>query len=604
MRARVAVLVAGVVAAAAAWLAASDAHRYANGDTIVPVLSSLRRWTAYYWGQDRFGMLAPLLAFPVRDPLWNLMVQSGIYFAALIAAPLLTAWALLPRRLALTAGLLASAALIALQRVPVVSQLGLGSEPYALALCLAAPAMRRLRSRRADRRHVVAWGCLALALWVNIATVIVVCGWAALRAALTRRGSLRSRLRAGVHAPLFLAGGILAVAHRLLAMLAPREATRYQPEAISEWLDGWSGLLVNAARDFATPGATAALACAAAAGAALLRIGGRRGRAALAIAAALLTLGFAEVLVMGVVRHVHENLLMSRYLFTPLLLLHVAAAGLVVAALHAVRPPARAALRATAALALLGVAATPALRFAPPSPARVRATYLERFGDLDDTLIATGATHLAGMYWTVWPAVFVHQLKHGDEPGYRHVWGLAYRASATERLWRTPPEAMRILAIESQRAHVARLLRVFRLRPTETIDAGEGWTLRRPAAFAAELDDGWHVRADRGPDERWYPRRGGIALATRQAARVTIDLRVEIDPLAGAVELRWNGAPAQTIASPGRHAVRLEGLQAAPGVNVLSVRSERAVETGGVGLADVRIDVDGQACPLPPWGAP
>ena len=41
----------------------------------MPVLVSLQRWTPFYWDQERYGMLIPALALPVRDPLLNLLLQ-------------------------------------------------------------------------------------------------------------------------------------------------------------------------------------------------------------------------------------------------------------------------------------------------------------------------------------------------------------------------------------------------------------------------------------------------------------------------------------------------------------------------------------------------
>ena len=65
-------------------------HRHHHGDSIVPILVSLERWTPFYWEQGRFGMLVPALALPVRHPLANLIVQNtltcALAFAAFFAA--------------------------------------------------------------------------------------------------------------------------------------------------------------------------------------------------------------------------------------------------------------------------------------------------------------------------------------------------------------------------------------------------------------------------------------------------------------------------------------------------------------------------------------
>jgi hypothetical protein len=60
-----------------------------NADSLIPVLVSLDFWLPFYWGQDRFGMLLPLLALPIRDSFWNLIGQNAIgVFLLLVGAHL------------------------------------------------------------------------------------------------------------------------------------------------------------------------------------------------------------------------------------------------------------------------------------------------------------------------------------------------------------------------------------------------------------------------------------------------------------------------------------------------------------------------------------
>ena len=75
-----------------------------NADSLIPTLVSLDYWLPFYWGQDRFGMLLPLVAAPVHDSFWNLVVQNalgvfllfaGVYVAAVRCAarePALVPW--------------------------------------------------------------------------------------------------------------------------------------------------------------------------------------------------------------------------------------------------------------------------------------------------------------------------------------------------------------------------------------------------------------------------------------------------------------------------------------------------------------------------------
>ena len=73
-------------AAAAGWPA--QLH---NADSLIPVFVSLEGWSLFFWGQDRFGMLLPLLALPIRDGFWNLVVHRTCWgrrcsFAGIVAS--------------------------------------------------------------------------------------------------------------------------------------------------------------------------------------------------------------------------------------------------------------------------------------------------------------------------------------------------------------------------------------------------------------------------------------------------------------------------------------------------------------------------------------
>ncbi|HEY2740287.1 MAG TPA: hypothetical protein VGK45_17890, partial [Thermoanaerobaculia bacterium] len=68
----------------AGWMDLSPLHRYHNSDSLIPVLVSLDRWTPFFWEQNRFGMLLPLLALPFRHPFQNLLVQVWLRLFALV----------------------------------------------------------------------------------------------------------------------------------------------------------------------------------------------------------------------------------------------------------------------------------------------------------------------------------------------------------------------------------------------------------------------------------------------------------------------------------------------------------------------------------------
>ena len=135
------------LALAAALVDLGAFHHLEQADSIVPVLVSLQRWTLFYWDQERYGMLVPLLALPVRDPLWNLLLQRGLLVLAGLAAVVLLARHVLARRDWRVAGALAAAALLAAPPEAWRFEY-LGDQPYGLSLALA---LSGARLRRADR---------------------------------------------------------------------------------------------------------------------------------------------------------------------------------------------------------------------------------------------------------------------------------------------------------------------------------------------------------------------------------------------------------------------------------------------------------------------
>ncbi len=99
----------------------------------------------------------------------------------------------------------------------------------------------------------------------------------------------------------------------------------------------------------------------------------------------------------------------------------------------------------------LSVLAAPALlaavlfNFGSPSLQRVRDDIDRKFGKYSADLVAGKATHFAGGYWDVWPAVFHANLLLYEQQVPRTVWGLTYRGEVTQQDWQNlPPEDVRV----------------------------------------------------------------------------------------------------------------------------------------------------------------
>jgi hypothetical protein len=95
-----------------------------------------------------------------------------------------------------------------------------------------------------------------------------------------------------------------------------------------------------------------------------------------------------------------------------------------------------------ASLLLLGVA----WAYGWPSLRRVRAD-IDRLSVLTPDLLASGCTHIAGDFWTVWPAVFHVNLTLYERGESGTVWGVTFGGQPTSALWQTMPQEKRCVCI-------------------------------------------------------------------------------------------------------------------------------------------------------------
>jgi hypothetical protein len=148
----------------------SPARRH-SADSLIPVFVSLEHWTPFYWGQDRFGMLLALIAVPVRDGLWNLLVQNmlsaGLLFLGIVAMQRRTD-AGVPALVATT-----TLGLLLIWPAPQVQRLLLTTDQsYAPALGLAGMACALLR-RSETPLHIGAVVLLCLSSWLNAGVALL-----------------------------------------------------------------------------------------------------------------------------------------------------------------------------------------------------------------------------------------------------------------------------------------------------------------------------------------------------------------------------------------------------------------------------------------------
>lgn len=480
-RARGALATLAALAAAAALLDLGGLHRLEDGDSIVPVLVALQRWTPFYWDQERYGMLVPLLAVPVRDPLWNLLLQRALLGLAGLAAVVLLARHALGARWRL-AGALAAAALLAAAPAPWLFEY-LWSQPYGLSLALALAGLAAAEARADPDRlapalpgpgRIAAGLALCVAAhWVNAAVGLVLLPLAAARAAVDlAQGASRPalRLRLGTEVALLAAGlGAGQLMIRLYPALTGNPLRLpLGPLPPHEWPRAWASLL---GRAWEASGRWPAVLGACAAAGLLVQLAWPaarpHARAALLRAAALCLAALAYALAAGVLRWVEVNAFHWRYLAPAAVLVHLAAVSLLA-------DPVARALREGSLARGVALALVPAAALAvagPPSLSRVRADLDASAGRYTRDVLAARCTLVTGDYWSVWPAVW-HAAWTAHARGLEApVYGLAHRANPTLAAWAgTPREALRICRVRGKEAEAERALRDFRLWPVRVLE--------------------------------------------------------------------------------------------------------------------------------------
>ncbi|HEY1913665.1 MAG TPA: hypothetical protein VGG73_22245 [Vicinamibacterales bacterium] len=418
--------VTALVGVMAAWMAGGPFHIWHSSDSLIPILVSLQRWTPFYWAQDRYGMLVPLLAIPVRDPLMNLLLQGWVMTVAGLLAPFLMARCVTsdPHRWFI-AGATANLLLLALAQINVQFD-WLVVQPYGLSLSLAAVAI--VIAQRPGRFNLTASVVLmVLAHWVNLSVFVVIGAMILLRRPLSWRALASATI--GVTTGDALTS--LTDVHTPSTLLSPRE-----------WPHAWSQLLASVLTPL-NHTVLFVIAVAATAGAIVLFLR-RAERRAVEMAAVLLATGMVHWLVTGTSSWVQINLYFPRYLY-PSVAMAALAVGIIASALleewRRWTPP----ILATALVALTIV------DYGRPSLTALRTSLDKKFGAMTSDVLTSGAAVIGGDYWTVWPAVFHANLALYRQDRRAVVYALAFRSEITNPLWTTRMTDIRVAAAPGDR---------------------------------------------------------------------------------------------------------------------------------------------------------
>ena len=233
----------------------------------------------------------------------------------------------------------------------------------------------------------------------------------------------------------------------LLLKVAPEPTRRTPMGAIhmSQWPSAWRQLAEHTWSYLSPRQWPYALVGAVGAGCVLLivpsvrREAPRVMRAAASLAAAALLFG----LFLGTRRWVTKMTFSAHYTLPVVFFLQMAFGVAAIGPLCSALPSSfRKALSVLAAPALLAAAL---FNFGSPSLQRVRDDIDRKFGKYSADLVAGKATHFAGGYWDVWPAVFHANLLLYEQQVPRTVWGLTYRGEVTQQDWQNMlPEDVRV----------------------------------------------------------------------------------------------------------------------------------------------------------------
>ncbi|MBL8290441.1 MAG: hypothetical protein JNN08_01320 [Bryobacterales bacterium] len=398
----------------------SRVHRLQDADTLLPVFISLDRWTPFYWEQDRFGTLLPLLVMPVRDYRWNAVSQTFLNVSgALIALVVIAAWTLDRDGRVRQESLAIAAFSAALIGVCLHVEEGIGGylllpgSPYFSSLGLLFPGLHLLRVSRGAGMAAMGFLLLLLSMWVNISNGVV----GVFLALLIPRRTLVDR---GV----VLIGVAGAAAG---SWIAARYLTGFQNyDATIPTYVAWAvfrDMLENTAGQMVYPERIFVLAAAGLAGMVMLWRWGCGFTALRVIALGAIAVSFAAVF--SKLAWVYAQGAQARYWATPAFLLFsgfaLAAAGAFYGLLTRMQVSQFNAGAACSGLAIAVFAAGLGVRLPAAGLQELnRAASISQ--EVDEQIRRSRCTILAGDYWRVWPALFLRRAA-----GDRTIMPVAYR---------------------------------------------------------------------------------------------------------------------------------------------------------------------------------
>jgi len=468
-------------------------HRLHNSDSIVPVLMSLWRWTPYYWEQDRYGMLVPLLTIPFKNPLSNLLAQSAINAFCGLAAFFLCARYVVRRAWLVTGTLAASLFLLFNSEAARFLYLGL-AQPYGVGMFLGFSGLLLLENSKFSRPSAIVFSfvCLLAASWVDGAVIFVLLPviffrWLFDRDArrnasgdgsVSRGGwrnafeKLMARARRCVDHELGIAAALVcasfAVSYAFSGIVARSVAYAewpYSPVPPWKWPAVWFEFGKYFWLDYLRQRWGISVALLLAVGEIVRLVLRRKIRGMNAAAENLVASSVVSFLLIGSLSHIQYTEFDPRFGLQSMLLLQVGAVAWVLLPLDALLS--RNGRRALIAASMILFLGAPLYLYGWPSRARVRADLDDTLGQYTPNIIQSGATHIVGDYWNVWTATFHANMALYEMGSDRRIWGVTVRSGPTEIFWsQIPPDKMRLAAVQGDPA-VTYILNMYSFPPVK-----------------------------------------------------------------------------------------------------------------------------------------
>jgi hypothetical protein len=409
--------------------------RHQNADSLIPIFVSLESWSLFYWGQDRFGMLTPLLALPVRDSFINLLFQNfltvGFLLSGMIAAC---------RRLnvphAPLCGVVFAVLLLALEQHLIVLLLLTTNQSYGPALGCFGLAMYFFG--RSSKLSLLAALTLSLiGAWANggVAIFMTIFGAALLFVPEARRFAI----------PLLTCALLSVVGHQALQPLAPERQHVFNIPAVTDmprlvWTFWTSAYGMLGHRGVLGTVGLWGLAIAAA-------VARREGRWQLVcaclgalVAAAFVYGGVMAIFLGGMDRHFMAAF--PIFVAAPIIIVVINVPPIAEWVPASMRPATR---YLTLPLVLACLLAQTGLRW----PDTVRRELIANLGMGRHTpFYANRVAVVTGNYWEVWPIVFAMNLVHERQTGLRPVLPVVFRSAPLQsRLGSVLPPGARVAII-------------------------------------------------------------------------------------------------------------------------------------------------------------